>query len=640
MSKKAKTVESQNTAQFENKPLIFLAEPSRILSKIICAELEKLNYEVRVFTDGYSLLKETIVQSPNLIISDNSVAEIDGIELCKILKNGSSKDSIPFILISTDDSIFDFWISSMEANRVVLINNDNIDFLIQTVNELLDCRFIDSNSFYADADKDKSEADEEKKSKEIAKSDEQVLTSWVVQAMTKSNFFLNMAKNIIQLYESVNDTDHLISQIFRLIYSACAYDVAVMILDNQPAKVFVTGTEFFEVSVIDEFWNICKIEYEQQAKKNHTITYEDKYFDNIVLAKPTGERFESYIAFTIKNKKGFVGTIHLASCRKKIFNYKVNSSIEYILPALGNILDESLAHAELALQETRLRTAFSKFVPEEVINDFLSSDEKTELNNNNEKRNVVILMCDIRSFTSISEINKAEDVVNFLNSYFTHMVNIVKKYGGTVDKFIGDAIMVLFGAPISYNDNAQRAVQAAIEMYAQLEEIPCGNLKFPEGIKLDIGIGIHYGEVIVGQIGSADKTNYTVIGDTVNLASRLEGLTKLYGAKVIISEAVRDELDETMNDLLLDSVKVKGKKEAVFIYRVDEKPLPEEFTEPYEKGFKSYAEGAFGLAMPYFEAALKVLPHDKAAKLMLQRCTEFAETKPENWDGAIALTSK
>ena len=267
MSKKAKTVESQNTAQFENKPLIFLAEPSRILSKIICAELEKLNYEVRVFTDGYSLLKETIVQSPNLIISDNSVAEIDGIELCKILKNGSSKDSIPFILISTDDSIFDFWISSMEANRVVLINNDNIDFLIQTVNELLDCRFIDSNSFYADADKDKSEADEEKKSKEIAKSDEQVLTSWVVQAMTKSNFFLNMAKNIIQLYESVNDTDHLISQIFRLIYSACAYDVAVMILDNQPAKVFVTGTEFFEVSVIDEFWNICKIEYEQQARK-------------------------------------------------------------------------------------------------------------------------------------------------------------------------------------------------------------------------------------------------------------------------------------------------------------------------------------------------------------------------------------
>ena len=299
-----------------------------------------------------------------------------------------------------------------------------------------------------------------------------------------------------------------------------------------------------------------------------------------------------------------------------------------------------MERSELALQESKLRTAFSKFVPEEVINDFLVSTESQELKNKNEKRNVVVLMSDIRSFTSISEVNKPEDVVNFLNTYFTHMVDIVKKYGGTVDKFVGDAIMVLFGAPISYNDNAKRAVQAAMEMYAQLEKIPCGNLKFPEGIKLDIGIGIHYGPVIVGQIGSADKTNYTVIGDTVNLASRLEGLTKLYGARIIISEAVRDELDESMNALLLDSVKVKGKTESVFIYRVDEKPLSKDFTQAYEKGFKSYSEGAFSLAIPYFEEALKILPQDKAATLMLERCNEFAENKPENWDGAIALTSK
>ena len=299
-----------------------------------------------------------------------------------------------------------------------------------------------------------------------------------------------------------------------------------------------------------------------------------------------------------------------------------------------------MERSELALQESKLRTAFSKFVPEEVINDFLVSTESQELKNKNEKRNVVVLMSDIRSFTSISEVNKPEDVVNFLNTYFTHMVDIVKKYGGTVDKFVGDAIMVLFGAPISYNDNAKRAVQAAMEMYAQLEKIPCGNLKFPEGIKLDIGIGIHYGPVIVGQIGSADKTNYTVIGDTVNLASRLEGLTKLYGARIIISEAVRDELDESMNALLLDSVKVKGKTESVFIYRVDEKPLSKDFTQAYEKGFKSYSEGAFSLAVPYFEEALKFLPQDKAATLMLKRCNEFAENKPENWDGAIALTSK
>ena len=617
------------------KPLIYLAEPSRILSKIIQTELEKLDYEVQSFKDGFSLLKQITTSTPSLIICDNNLAEIDGIEVCKILKTGSPKDSIPFILISADDSVFDFWISAIEANRVVLVKNDNIDYLIESVKSMLDYKYVEAEAFF------ETEEDESKESKSKAKkTEDEILVPWIVNAMSKSNFFFNMSKNVIQLYASVSNIDSLVEQIFRLIYSACSFDGIVLVLDSQPAKVFISGTEYFDVSVADEFWNICKVEYEQQAKKNHTITYEEKYYENILLKQPEREKYESYRAFTLKNKNGFVGTLHLASTKRKLFNYKIQSSIEFILPALANILQEAVERSELALQESKLRTAFSKFVPEEVINDFLISTETQELKNKNEKRNVVVLMSDIRSFTSISEVNKPEDVVNFLNTYFTHMVDIVKKYGGTVDKFVGDAIMVLFGAPISYNDNAKRAVQAAMEMYAQLEKIPCGNLKFPEGIKLDIGIGIHYGPVIVGQIGSADKTNYTVIGDTVNLASRLEGLTKLYGARIIISEAVRDELDESMNALLLDSVKVKGKTESVFIYRVDEKPLSKDFTQAYEKGFKSYSEGAFSLAIPYFEEALKILPQDKAATLMLERCNEFAENKPENWDGAIALTSK
>ena len=617
------------------KPLIYLAEPSRILSKIIQTELEKLDYEVQCFKDGFSLLKQITTSTPSLIICDNNLAEIDGIEVCKILKTGSPKDSIPFILISADDSVFDFWISAIEANRVVLVKNDNIDYLIESVKSLLDYKYVEAEAFFETGE------DESKESKSKAKkTEDEILVPWIVNAMSKSNFFFNMSKNVIQLYASVSNFEALVEQIFRLIYSACSFDGIVLVLDSQPAKVFISGTEYFDVSVADEFWNICKVEYEQQAKKNHTITYEEKYYENILLKQPEREKYESYRAFTLKNKNGFVGTLHLASTKRKLFNYKIQSSIEFILPALANILQEAVLHSQLTLQESKLRTAFSKFVPEEVINDFLVSTESQELKNKNEKRNVVVLMSDIRNFTSISEINKPEDVVNFLNTYFTHMVDIVKKYGGTVDKFVGDAIMVLFGAPISYNDNAKRAVQAAMEMYAQLEKIPCGNLKFPAGIKLDIGIGIHYGPVIVGQIGSADKTNYTVIGDTVNLASRLEGLTKLYGARIVISEAVRDELDESMNALLLDSVKVKGKTESVFIYRVDEKPLSKDFTQAYEKGFKSYSEGAFSLAIPYFEEALKILPQDKAAKLMLERCNEFAENKPENWDGAIALTSK
>jgi len=627
----------------KEKPLIYVAENSKILSKMICSQLEKLDYEVRNFTDGYSLLKELIKSNPNVIIADKILTTIDGGELCNIIKTGSSKTDIPFILISIEDNVYDFWNNSRLANKAISISSQNIDSLIAAVQELMDYKYISPSDFLKD--------DKEENVKGKKFSDEEILTSWIVNSMDKSSNFLNMSKNAMQLYEDVKDLDMLVGNLFRMLYKACQYDVITLILDAQNAKVYKTGIEYFNQAAVDEFWNICKTEYEQNAKKNHTINYEERTFIQIVNTngelsfdfgpKANSEKkLESYHSYTILRGKEFVGTLHLASCRKKIFNYKVQSSIDYILPALANILQEAVHRSELIQKESKIRSAFSKFVPEQVINDFVSSDEDKELKNNNEKRNVVILMSDIRSFTSISEVNRPEDVVNFLNTYFTRMVDVVKKYGGTVDKFIGDAIMVLFGAPISYNDNAKRAVQAAMEMYAQLATIPCSQLKFPEGVKLDIGIGIHYGDVIVGQIGSTDKTSYTVIGDTVNLASRLEGLTKLYGAKIIISQAVRSELDDSMNILLLDSVKVKGKKESVLIYRADEKALPEDFCEAYEKGFKSYNEGAFNLAVPYFEKAVELMPEDKAARLMLQRCNEFSINKPENWDGAIALTSK
>lgn len=629
----------------KDKPLIYVAETSKILSKIICSQLEKLDYEVRLFTDGYILLKELIKSTPNIIIADKNLETIDGGELCNIIKTGSSKNDILFILISIEDKVYDFWSDSKLANKSMSISSQNVDSLIALVQELMSYKYISPSTFINYDKKEKS------KSKEKDMTDEEILTSWIVNSMDISSNFLKMSKNVMQLYEDVRDLDILVGNLFRMLYKAFQYDVITLILDAQNAKVYKTGIEYFNQAAVDEFWNICKTEYEHKAKKNHTINYEEKTFIQIVNTNGeltfdfgpranSDKKLESYHSYTILRGKEFVGTLHFASCRKKIFNYKVQSSIDYIMPALANILQEAVHRSELIQKESKIRTAFSKFVPAQIINDFVNSDEDTELKNKNEKRNVVILMSDIRSFTSISEVNRPEDVVNFLNTYFTRMVDVVKKYGGTVDKFIGDAIMVLFGAPISYNDNAKRAVQAALEMYAQLDTIPCSQLKFPEGIKLDIGIGIHYGDVIVGQIGSADKTNYTVIGDTVNLASRLEGLTKLYGAKIIISQAVRDELDDSMNILLLDSVKVKGKKESVLIYRADEKALPEDFCQAYEKGFKSYNEGAFNLAIPYFEKAVELLPDDKAARLMLNRCNEFSINKPENWDGAIALTSK
>lgn len=627
----------------KEKHLIYLAEESKVLSKMIRSELEKAGYEVAVFDDGLLLLKKIVERAPDLLIIDKYLNTFNGTDICNVLKTGSSRSDIPLILISTEEKPLDFWTNAASANKAVSVSGENINQLVNAVKELLDQNFVKMDTFFAD--------DKKKGGKKEVPAEEE-LAVWMMNSINQNDYLFTMSKNIMQLYKDVKDLELLVGNLFRLLYKACEFDAVTLILDSQNAKVFKTGLEHFNSAQTEEFWNICKTEYEQKAKKNHIINYEEKKFIQIV--NPNGElsfdfgpdessdkKLESYYSYVIKNGSTFVGTLHLASTRKKLFTCKVQSTIDYIMPYLACLLQESAQRSQLALQESKLRSTFSKFVPEQVIQDFLISDDSSELERNNEKRNVVVLMCDIRSFTSISEVNKAEDVVNFLNTYFTHMVEIVKKYGGTVDKFIGDAIMVLFGAPISYNDNAKRAVNAAIEMYAQLASIPCDKLKLPEGIGLDIGIGIHYGEVIVGQIGSSDKTSYTVIGDTVNLAARLEGLTKLYGSKIVISQAVRDELgDEDVNLLLLDSVKVKGKKEAVYIYRVGEKALPKEFTQAYEKGLKSYIEGAFSLALPYFEKALEVLPLNKAAMLMLARCTEFAANKPENWDGAIALTSK
>ena len=615
----------------ENKTIL-VAESSKILSKFICSALNEKGFETVVETDGYKALRYIIENKPDCIIADKLLTTIDGVKLCSIIKEGSPHPEIPFILITTDEKVSDFWTEASFANKILSVSPENLDELVEYISSNLEYNEIGLDDFTSSDEPSKS--DEEKQN--ASNGDLAVL--WAVEAMERNSFYHSMLKNIFRLYECVDDTDNLSSFFLTILYDFCPYDAAVLVLDDTPTRVYSTGLENCSEEAENAFWEICRSDYERNAAKKHTITYSIERLSAIVPVtdEPT---FNSYMSYNIRSGQNFVGTLHIASRHKKLFSYKIQSSIEFILEKCGHIFRESVAFANLSKSEEKLRIAFRKFVPDEVIKGMLESDSSQE-ESINEKREIAILICDIRNFTSISEINEPETVVGFLNSYFTYMVEIIKKYGGTIDKFIGDAIMVLFGAPISYNDNAQRAVDTALEMYSKLSEIPCTDLKFPEGMKFDIGIGIHLGDVIVGNIGSKDKTNYTVIGDAVNLTSRLEGLTKLYGSKIIISESVAEKLNKKTNANLLDSVKVKGKKEGVRVYSVTEKTIDPDFVKNYEKGLDLYRKGAFDLAISYFKKATKVLPEDKAANLMLERCIQFKENPPENWDGAIALTSK
>jgi adenylate cyclase len=200
-----------------------------------------------------------------------------------------------------------------------------------------------------------------------------------------------------------------------------------------------------------------------------------------------------------------------------------------------------------------------------VAEQIMQNRDKLKLGGN--RSSVSVLFSDIRDFTTISERSTAEEVVAMLNDYFTRMLDPVFLYEGTLDKFIGDAIMVVFGAPIPFENNAERAVRAALEMRRALKRYNVD--RAAQGLPpIDNGVGITKGDAISGNIGSEQRMDYTVIGDTVNTASRLEGLTKNYDYKILVNEEVYLEVKDKIPCVDLGHAHVKGKEGDVRIFGV------------------------------------------------------------------------
>jgi len=293
-------------------------------------------------------------------------------------------------------------------------------------------------------------------------------------------------------------------------------------------------------------------------------------------------------------------------------------------------------------QKRFFHQAFSQYVSRAVVEQIVKSPEKLSLSG--EEREVSILFSDIRSFTSMSEQLSPNQVSELLQAYFTPMTAEIIARDGTLDKFIGDAIMAFWNAPLDTSDHQRKAVQSALGMHAALKQL---NVQFKErfNLELQIGVGLHSGLVRVGNMGSKDLFDYTIIGDSVNLASRLEGLTKFYGLGIVASESIRNACGDT--ELFfqeVDTVRVKGKALPIVIYAPyssEDQAIYAEELQLHEKAMRRYKAQDFESAMELFSVLRKDYRDLRLYAVYQDRCLQLQQSPPgEGWDHVYTHSSK
>ena len=299
--------------------------------------------------------------------------------------------------------------------------------------------------------------------------------------------------------------------------------------------------------------------------------------------------------------------------------------------------------AEDITSEKRIKSTMARYMSKEVADQLLASGE-VELGGKAQR--VSILFSDIRKFTSVSETLGARETVTMLNQYFTEMVDVIFRHGGILDKYIGDAMMALFGAPFNGPQDADNAVATSIDMLKALAVL--NERRSHQGYApIEIGVGVSTGEVVVGNIGSSKRMEYTAIGDSVNLAARLESATKLFGVKILISGHTVAELKHEIALREIDLIRVKGQDRPVAVYEPlgyhTEATFPNSRStlEAYQRGLACYRARDWRQAMACFEQALNDHRQDMPSSIYLKRCLEYSKNPPiDDWDGVWTMMEK
>jgi len=290
----------------------------------------------------------------------------------------------------------------------------------------------------------------------------------------------------------------------------------------------------------------------------------------------------------------------------------------------------------------QLSTLFGQYLPPELVTE-MSEDPESYIQGA-QTRDMSVLFSDIRSFTTISESLSAEELSELMNMYLTPMTKIIHNSRGTIDKYIGDAVMAFWGAPLKDEDHARHAIKGGLAMLERLKGVQemFSERGWPQ---INIGVGINSGMMSVGDMGSEFRMAYTVLGDAVNLASRLEGLTKTYGVEIIVGEATKNAVPEYAYREL-DLVRVKGKEQPVGIYEPialhnEISPDEEQELDLFNDCLKHYRRQDWNTAESIFQQLIQAHPERLLYKLYLERTIDYRNSPPgEDWDGVFTHKTK
>ena len=336
-------------------------------------------------------------------------------------------------------------------------------------------------------------------------------------------------------------------------------------------------------------------------------------------------------------------SLELSSMTKKIDKIRnFDLSVPKLQPSLKNVTEISKINESYENMRKSL-LSFSKFVPRGIVKKLIQQGEEAKLEGH--KRNISILFTDIANFTQLAEKSSESMLVRHVGEYFGIVSKIVYQHGGIIDKYIGDAVMALWGTENESGD--ADALNACLGAMHVLRDLEISNKNFIKQGKppLYTRFGINSGEAIVGNIGSPNRLNYTAIGDSVNIASRLEPLNKNYKTQLLISETTFKQVQHKIVCRLIDKVIIRGKENASLIYEpigteTELKVNDFDFLEHYHNGFKGYIEGNWHKASIHFNLALAIRPDDYHTQSLIIRCKELGSQEVPNWNGVFFSSVK